>query len=124
MNKKKLLLVIEDNPLLTTMYKTAFEKEGLNINIAHNAKDGFLLLKKESPDLILLDILMPGMSGLEFLERIRKNKTNNHKVVVLSVLSDKETIEKAKQLGALEYLVKSQLNLSDIVARVIVHINS
>jgi len=121
--KKKLLLLIEDNPLLTGMYKIAFEKRGVELSIAHDGESGLKLAKDEKPDAILLDLLMPGMDGYEVLEKVRKDKEiSDIKVVILTVLSDEEHKKKAKDLGANDYLVKSELELHEIVDKVIEHL--
>ena len=118
--KKKLLLLIEDNPLLTGMYETAFEKEGFEVILAHDGKSGLLLAKDKKPDGILLDLLMPGMDGYGVLKELKKEvSTKNIKVIVLTVVADKAALERAEKAGAAECLIKSELKLSEIVDRAI-----
>ncbi len=79
---------------------------------------------KTKPDAILLDLLMPGMSGYEVLEALRKNEeTKGIKVIVLTVVKEKSAQEKAKKLGATDYLIKSELELPQIVERVVPHLS-
>ncbi|MEK7560435.1 MAG: response regulator [Patescibacteria group bacterium] len=117
---KKLLLLIEDNPLLIGMYKAAFEKAGIDVLLAHDGEKGLTLAKEQTPDLIVLDLLMPGMDGLEILKRLRDDPTTKElKIVVLTIVARAEAEEHARRLGVLDYLVKSELKLHEIVERII-----
>lgn len=87
--KKKILLLIEDNPLLTGMYQAAFEKRDVELLIAHDGETGLKLAKEKKPDVILLDLLMPGMNGYEVLEKVREDGgLSGIKIIILTVLSD------------------------------------
>ncbi len=120
--KKKILLLIEDNPLLTGIYKTAFEKKSVEVLLAHDGESGIALAQNERPDVIVLDLLMPGIDGFEVLQRLKKDaQTKDIKVVVLTILTEEEAKAKAKKLGAVDYLIKSQLKLQEIVERVLAH---
>jgi len=122
MPKRYVLLLIEDNPLLVGMYKTALEKKGLEVLFAHDGKTGIQIAKKQKPEIVLLDLLMPGIDGFEVLKRLKKGKTTRKiKVIILTVVKDKQSQEKAKKLGALDYLIKSDLKLQEIVKRVLTH---
>lgn len=120
--KKKVLLIVEDNPLLAEMYKAAFERADIEVSVANNGKDGLALIKKEKPNLVLLDILMPEISGLEVLKELKKSGIKGIKVIVLTILSDEETRQKAEEFGIADYLIKSDLDLSEIVERVKKHL--
>ena len=115
----KLLLIIEDNPLLVGMYRSAFEKEDLDVNVAYNGQDGLAEIKKNKPNVVLLDILMPDMTGIEVLKKIRADKSlGNIKVVVLTIVGDDKTKKEAKELGVIDYLIKSEVELAEIVRKV------
>ncbi len=108
-NQKKVLLV-EDEPLIIELYKERFEEENFHLDIAENGNDA---LKMAGPgvDLILLDILLPGINGFEVLRRLKNNhQTRDIPVIVLTNLGN-EQADKDKQLalslGAIDYLVKS-----------------
>lgn len=117
--EKNILLLIEDNPLLVGMYKAAFENKGFAVIFAHDGEAGFKIAKKEKPDLILLDLLMPGLGGFEVLEMLKANKlTKGIKVVVLTIDDKIEDREKAMKMGAEDYLIKQELELQEIVERV------
>jgi len=122
MPKRYVLLLIEDNPLLVGMYKTALEKKGLEVLFAHDGETGIQIAKKQKPEIVLLDLLMPGIDGFEVLKRLKKDKTTRKiKVIVLTVAKDKQSQEKAKKLGAVDYLIKSELKLQEIVKRVVAY---
>ena len=117
--KKKLLLLIEDNPLLTGLYQTAFEEVGFEIIVAHNGETGLGLAKEKNPDGIVLDLLMPGMDGFKVLEGLKKDEiTKDKKIVVLTSITRKEDLERARSLGAIDCIMKSELKLADIVNRI------
>lgn len=115
----KTILVIEDEAPLQDAIKIKLEKENLRCLPALSAEDGIIILKKEVPDLIWLDLLLPGMGGFAFLEQIRKEPSfRNVPVVIVSVSASPEKIRRAFELNVVDYLVKSQYKLSDIVKRV------
>ena len=118
--KKQLLLLIEDNPLLTAVYENAFEKAGFDVIFAHDGEAGLALAKEKKPIAIILDIMMPGMNGSEVLEKLNKEDlTKKIKVVVLTIGIKEEDSEKAKKLGASDFLIKPDLTLDEIVSRTI-----
>jgi len=121
--KKNILLLIEDNPLLTGMYKTAFEKKGIEVLVAHDGESGLSMVKERKPNLVLLDMLMPGIDGLTVLEQIKKDPRTAHTVVImLTVVQDEEKQNRARELGATDYLMKPDLELHEIVERVFRHL--
>lgn len=121
---KRLLLLIEDNPLLTGMYKAAFEKADCEVIFAHDGETGLSLAKEKKPDGIILDLLMPGMDGFAVLEKLKSDRATKHiKVIVLTVIAKEDAREKAKKLGAVDYLIKPELALAEIVKRILGHFN-
>ena len=121
---KKILLLIEDNPLLNGLYREAFEKAGLEVIFAFDALSGIELAKKNHPNLILLDLLMPGGDGFGVMKEVGKDPSlKNTKIVVLTVVTKDEDKNKAKELGAIDYLIKSDMKLDQIVKRVLAHLN-
>jgi DNA-binding response OmpR family regulator len=116
--KKRLLLLIEDNPLLTGMYRSAFEEAGFDVVVAHDGESGLQLAHAKIPEGIVLDLLMPGMPGLDVLKKLKGDKdTQGIGVVILTTDTKKDDLDEAKKLGALDCLIKSDLTLADIVAR-------
>lgn len=116
---KKKLLLIEDNPLLITMYETAFESSGFEVVSATDGKTGIARAKEEKPDVVVLDLLMPGIDGYTVLGELKKDKaTKKAKAVILTAMVEKKEEEKGRLLGADEFLAKSELTLSQIVERI------
>ena len=119
LNKKYKILLIEDDADQILMYQTKFEKDGYEFISANNGTKGLELAKKEKPDIILLDIVMDEMDGIEVLKRIRTDKeTSDLKVILLTNLVVKEKIDEGKKFGALDYIIKSQVEPSNLVKRV------
>ena len=114
--------MVEDNALLLGLYQAAFEKAGFTVVCAHDGKTGLAIAKEKVPDGIILDLLMPGTDGFHFLEELKKDpKTSGIKTIVLTVVKKEEELERAKNLGAIECLVKSDLRLAEIIERVRAH---
>lgn len=112
------ILIVEDEDMLRSVYSNIFRIEKFQVDTAEN---GQVALQKiiHAPDIIILDILMPIMDGLAFLENARvSEKIPSTKILVLSNLSDPDTVAKAKRLGATRHLIKSSLSPSQLVANV------
>lgn len=119
-DKKRVLLLVEDNAVLASMYKAAFEQiESIEVIFAHDGDSAIKLAAASKPDLMLLDILMPGIDGMTVLKTIRDiPEIKDLKIVILTVLANAEIKEQAVRLGVLDYVVKSDLKLSEIVEKV------
>ncbi len=119
MNGKKVLLVVEDSKPLRTAIKAKFESEGFEVLEAGDGEKGLNVFLKEKPDLILLDIVMPIMNGLEMLKRLRKHKEGRTvPVIILTNLSESEPTAEALQEGAYDFLVKADWKIEDVVEKV------
>lgn len=115
----KTILIIEDDVFFRTVISKEFETEGFNVMEAANSVEVFKLLENTTPDFILLDILLPGMNGYEILEKIKADKkTLNIPVIMLSNLGQRDEIEKAKNLGAEDFMIKVNFVPEEIVQRV------
>jgi CheY-like chemotaxis protein len=102
------------------MYRAAFEKAGFEVAFAHDGETGLTLAADKKPDVILLDLLMPGMNGFEVLKALKANPaTKKIKVIILTVVTDEESKHKADELGADGYLIKSELTLAQIVEKIL-----
>ncbi|HET7629942.1 MAG TPA: response regulator [Candidatus Saccharimonadales bacterium] len=113
------IAIIEDDPVINQMYRMKFESEGFDVRIADNGQDGITVVEEFQPDLILLDMQMPGMNGDEALKHIRKLKTaKNTPVIVLTNLGEEEAPKDLRQLGILSYIVKADLTPRQVVERV------
>jgi len=114
------VLLVEDDPMIIRLYDRKFKLEGYKLTKAFNGFDGLEALKKEQPDIILLDIMMPKMSGLEMLKIVKDDpQYKNLPVVMLTNLGDRaEDVEKCKELGAEDYWVKANMKLEEITERI------
>jgi len=114
------ILIIDDDPLLVTMYEQKFRKDGYEVATALDGEEGLKKIKEEKPTLALLDIMMPKMNGFEVLEAVKKDpQIKNIPVVLLTNLArDEGDINKGLEMGAVTYLVKSQIKPSQVVEKV------
>lgn len=112
---QKKLLIVEDEKLLMEMYLAKFTKQGLSIFSANSAEQGFAIAKKEKPDLILLDILLPKGNGIDLLEKLRKDEDiKNTRVLTFSNFDEPDTKKKAIMLGSIDYLIKTNYTPNQI----------
>ena len=120
---KKKILLVEDDIALASVYRSRLELEGFEISEVHNGEDALSVAVSFRPDLILLDAMMPKISGFDVLDIIRNTpETMNMRVIMLTALSQPKDKERAEQLGVDDYLVKSQVVIGDVVARVKFHL--
>ena len=117
---KKRILIVDDDPLISRMYENRMQLDGHSAEVATNGEEALTAVRKNRPDLILLDVMMPKMNGVETLKALKEDtKTKDIPVFILTNLGDKpDDIEKAKSLGALDYLVKSQISLKELSEKV------
>ena len=103
------VLLVEDDTALAQMYRVKLEKDGYTVRVVGDGEQALSMLDQDLPDLIFLDIRLPRMDGLTFLERLRASqRTQNVPVVIVSNYSEHELVSRGLQLGALDYLIKSQ----------------
>lgn len=116
---KPTILVVDDDTNLTTLYEAALAARGYRVVVTNNGETALDLAEKEKPDLILLDIMMPAIHGLHVLDILKATpETEGAKIIMLTALSDEATKEKALATGAIDYIVKSESNMADILERV------
>lgn len=118
--EKKRILLIEDDEFLSEILLRRLQESGFEVQLAKTATDGLNLLKQGKIDLILLDLILPGMNGFEFLKEIQNSnpKITDSPIIVLSNLGQDEEINKAKQLGAKDYLVKAHYTTKEIIEKI------
>lgn len=117
--KKQKILMIEEDYFLRKIYKNKLTSIGFEFIEATNGEEGLNKLISEKPDLVLLDLILPKKNGFDVLIEIRKNKElKDTLVIILSVLSQKLDIKRGLDFGAQEYLIKSEMSLSDVVDKV------
>lgn len=122
-NAKQKVLIVEDDLALAQVYKSRLELEGFMVQHAPDGEKALTTAVEFKPDLILLDVMMPKINGFDALDILRNTpQLKDVHVIVLTALSQQKDMERAKDLGADEYLVKSQVVIGDVVARVKHHL--
>lgn len=118
-SKKKYILIVEDDEFISDVYQKKLLMEGFEVALARDGEEALRLLRNRKPDLMLLDIMLPLKDGFEVLSELRADSAlSDTKVMVLSNLSQAKDMARAKELGALEYVVKSNVTLPDVLARI------
>lgn len=119
LNSDKKILIIEDDKFLRKLVLRKLASEGYDVLEAVDGEHGIKEVHAKNPDLILLDLILPGIDGFEVLARIKQDKdTNSIPVIILSNLGQKEDIEKGFNLGAVDYLIKAHFTPNEIVEKV------
>lgn len=123
MNAKKRILLVEDDQALAKVYVSRLELEGFEVRHVLNGEDALSTALQFKPDLIVLDAMMPKISGFDVLDILRNTpETMNVRVIMLTALSQAKDKEMAEKLGADDYLVKSQVVIGDVVERIKHHL--
>lgn len=123
MDVKKRILLVEDDEALAGVYQARLELEGFDVRQVNNGEDALSAALDFKPELILLDAMMPKISGFDVLDILRNTpETTNVRVIMLTALSQPKDKERAESLGVDEYLVKSQVVIGDVVERVKHHL--
>lgn len=113
------ILIVEDNDMLNRAYKTILEKNGHLVETCVNGKEALEAVAMFEPKVILLDLLMPKMGGIEFLRKYDAlNAHKDVKIVVLTNLGKEENIQEAMELGAYKYIIKAHSSPADLAALV------
>lgn len=116
---KPAILVIEDDKFLRELVVQKLKKEGFDVEAVVEGGEAFKAIEEKTPDLILLDLVLPGIDGFQIMIRLKKNqKTADIPVVVLSNLGQKEDIDKAKACGAADYMVKTNFTPGEIAEKI------
>jgi len=123
-NQAKKILLVEDDDALANVYTTRLEAEGFDVRRVANGEDALAAALEYHPDLVLLDVMMPKVSGFEVLDILRNTpQTSNVKVIVLTALSQESDRQRAESFGADDYMVKSQVVIADVIDRIKHHLN-
>ncbi|VAW31967.1 hypothetical protein MNBD_CPR01-250 [hydrothermal vent metagenome] len=114
------ILVVEDDPILKNLLGRTFSGT-YHVFFASNGKEALTILKEHTPSIILLDIMMPDMDGFTFMEQVNTHPEIAEKhvpIMIVSNLGQQKDVEHAKELGAKEYLVKAEVSVEEIVAKI------
>lgn len=123
---KRRILIVEDDIFIRDIYKVRFEQEGYEVNMAEN---GIAAMEKMNqgliPEIILLDIIMPGMDGVEVLKKLKENdQWKEIPIIMLTNISERDKVGEAMDLGVKDYLIKSHFTPSEVVQKVGALLNS
>ena len=113
------ILLVEDDVSLRDVYSARLQAEGYVIVVAANGEEALAMAVKEKPDLVLLDVMMPRISGFDVLDILRSTpETAKVKVIMMTALSSPEDQDRGQKLGVDRYLVKSQVTLEEVVTTI------
>ena len=116
-NKK--ILIIEDDQRINKVYRAKLMVEGIDVAVALDGEEGLRKVYSEKPDLILLDLMLPKISGFDILKKIKSDpRVKDIPVLVLSNLAQEKEIEKGKALGAEDYLVKTNFSIQEVMDKI------
>ncbi|MGH7141895.1 MAG: response regulator transcription factor [Candidatus Saccharimonadales bacterium] len=119
----KRILLVEDDDAIANVYQTRLQAEGFDVRRVSNGEDALATALSYRPDLVLLDIMMPKVSGFDVLDILRSTpETTNLKIIMLTALSQDSDKERADSLGVDDYLVKSQVVIADVIERIKYHL--
>jgi len=115
----KTILIIEDDKFLRELIAKKLIKEGYEISEAVDGEEGMKKVKEEKPDLVLLDLILPGIDGFEVLSRMREESAlASIPVIILSNLGQREDVEKGLRMGAVDYLIKAHFTPGEIIEKI------
>src|SRR3954466_15418869 len=121
----KRILFVEDDDALAGVYLVRLQAEGFDVKRVANGEEALAAATTFHPDLILLDVMMPKVSGFDVLDILRNTpETANMKIIMLTALSQESDKERAKALGVDDYLVKSQVVIADVIERIRHHLGN
>lgn len=116
---EKYVLIVEDDPFYSSVYKTKVEKEGVKAVLAENGTKALAEARKHRPAVIVLDLVMPEMDGFRVLTELKQDALlKDVPVLVLSNLSQEEDIKRVMDMGAEDYIVKAMIPINQLVARI------
>ena len=116
---EKTILIIEDDKFLRELISQKLNKENYKVVEAVDGEEGIKKVKEEKPDLILLDLILPGIDGFEVLSRVKEEPSlNKIPVIVLSNLGQRDDVERGLKLGAVDYLIKAHFTPGEIIEKI------
>ncbi len=115
------ILLVEDDTFLSSLLRNRLQKENLEVDYVADGEEAISFLKLNTPDLVLLDIILPKKSGFEVMEEIKKNPQMQSKeipIIIISNLGQPEDIAKGQDLGAIEYFIKARTSIDELVMKI------
>lgn len=115
----KKILIVEDDTYLANAHRVKLTKSGFETMMAYDGEEAIKAYSTFNPDLMILDLIMPNKDGFAVLEELKKKQSLKHiPIIVTSNLSQQEDINRALSLGATDYIVKSNINLNDLLTKI------
>ena len=109
-------MLVEDDPFIADIYQEKLNREGLELKVVNDGKNAVTVIKQDKPDILLLDIVLPGIGGWQILRELKKDGLlKKMKVIVLSNLGQQEEVAKGLEMGAARYLIKAQFTPAEVV---------
>lgn len=116
---KESILIVEDDKFFRDLVSKKLEKNGFEMLLAADSKEALTLLEEKKPSLIISDLILPGLDGFELISMVKKDEKTKHiPIIVLSNLGQKDEIERAKSLGAVDFMVKVNFTPDEIVDKI------
>jgi len=112
------ILVVEDDTMLNKIYQTKLGMLGYQVLAAYDGEGGLKKMQTEKPHLVLLDLMLPKKGGFEVLEAVKQTTLSNIPVIILSNLGQESDIKRGMELGAVDFLVKSNVKLESVIQKV------
>ena len=123
--EKKKILLAESDEFLSSLFKNRLEKEGFSVSVADDGEMASKMIAELKPSLVLMDIILPNKIGFDILEETKNNpELKGVSFMILSNLSQDSDINKAKDLGAVDYFVKSQVIVEDLIKKIVDLLNN
>ncbi|KKR49215.1 MAG: two component transcriptional regulator, winged helix family protein [Candidatus Magasanikbacteria bacterium GW2011_GWC2_40_17] len=114
------ILIVEDDNFLADIYKTKLELEGFKVTVATDGEKGLKMIQTKTPDLVLLDILLPKLDGFAILETVKQTDSavKDLPIILLTNLGQNEEVQKGLKLGAADYLIKAHFKPAEVVEKI------
>lgn len=113
------VLIVEDDPILVRIYTVRLKREGFDTEVVVNGEEALESIRKQVPDVMLLDLVMPKMDGFSLIAEIKKEGFDLPPTIVLSNLDQSADIHKAKEMGVADYVVKGKADLEEIAKKIL-----
>jgi DNA-binding response OmpR family regulator len=115
----KKIVIVEDAELIAQLLERRLRAEGYYIFVAKDGEEGLETIQREKPDLVLLDIVLPGMNGFQIIEQLKKDRLlRDMRIIIISNSGQSEEIEYAKEIGVSDWLVKTEFDLQEVIEKV------
>ncbi|MCK5096447.1 MAG: response regulator [Candidatus Pacebacteria bacterium] len=114
----KKVLIVEDDDFLRGLLAHNMSNVGYSVKAVRNVEEGFNFMRRTIPDIILLDLVLPGMNGFDFLQEVKQKRKLSMPIIVLSNLGSRDDIDTAKSLGAMDFMIKANVAPAQIIDKV------